>query len=99
MKLNNKNCLIICILFGWSGIQHFLLKDYKKGLLYLLTFGLFYIGWIYDIYLAYNWQIKNINSFNNIKNSNTMDYNGKFKVVNGYYNKKGKYIKSYRRTK
>ena len=49
-KINNKtNSLILCICGGFLGLHHFYNKQYRKGLLYLFTFGLFYIGWIIDI--------------------------------------------------
>lgn len=41
--------LILCIFGGWFGLHHFYNKQIGKGLLYLFTFGLFYVGWIMDI--------------------------------------------------
>ncbi len=43
--------LIVCILFGWLGVHRFLVGKIVSGLLYLLTFGLFGIGWILDAIL------------------------------------------------
>lgn len=40
--------LILCILFGWVGAHRFYTKKYKSATLYLLTLGLFTIGWVYD---------------------------------------------------
>lgn len=34
---------------GWLGIHRFIKKDYKMGLVYLFTFGIFGIGWIIDV--------------------------------------------------
>lgn len=42
--------LILCIFFGYFGIHYFYLGKVGKGLLYLFTVGLFFIGWIYDIF-------------------------------------------------
>lgn len=44
---------IICFLLGWLGIHKFRERKIGMGILYLLTFGLFGIGWIVDsvIYL------------------------------------------------
>lgn len=49
-KIKDKNTsLILCILGGWCGLHHFYNKQIGKGILYLFTFGLFYVGWIMDI--------------------------------------------------
>lgn len=45
--------LILTILFGYLGTYRFSKKQNKLGFVYLFTCGLFGIGWIYDIYLAY----------------------------------------------
>ena len=42
--------LILTIVFGWLGIHKFYNKQYGLGVLYLFTWGLFGIGWIFDIY-------------------------------------------------
>lgn len=57
MNNNNNNNnekikqLLICIFGGWFGLHHFINKKYAMGVLYLLTFGIFCIGWIVDIIL------------------------------------------------
>jgi CRISPR/Cas system CSM-associated protein Csm3 (group 7 of RAMP superfamily) len=43
--------LILCILLGLIGIHRFYLGYTGLGILYLLTFGLFGIGWIIDLVL------------------------------------------------
>ncbi len=45
--------LLITILGGWLGIHYFYKGKYKKGVLYLFTFGLLCIGWWYDIYKCF----------------------------------------------
>ena len=50
MEKENNSELIITILFGLLGIHKFMEKEIEWGVAYLLTFGLFGIGWIYDIY-------------------------------------------------
>lgn len=40
---------IITLLLGLFGVHKFIQKDYKMGLIYLLTGGLFGIGWIVDV--------------------------------------------------
>ena len=50
MEKENNSELIITILFGWLGVHKFMEKKTGWGVAYLLTFGLFGIGWIYDIY-------------------------------------------------
>ncbi len=44
---------ILTILFGYLGTYRFSKKQYGLGLLYLFTYGLFGIGWLYDICLSY----------------------------------------------
>lgn len=41
--------LFITIFLGWAGVHKFIKKQTGMGILYLLTFGLFGIGWIIDI--------------------------------------------------
>lgn len=43
--------LLLCIFGGFLGLHHFYNKKIGKGILYLFTLGLFYIGWCHDIYL------------------------------------------------
>ena len=45
--------LFISIL-GWTGIQKFAQKKYLLGTLFLLSLGLFFVGWIFDVCKAYN---------------------------------------------
>lgn len=42
--------LIVTIFGGWFGLNRFINKEYGIGFLYFFTFGLFGIGWIFDIY-------------------------------------------------
>ena len=44
--------LLIAIFLGPFGGYRFYKKQYVLGVIYLLTFGLFGIGWIVDIFLA-----------------------------------------------
>lgn len=49
-KISDRNTsLVLCIFGGWFGLHHFYNKQIGKGLLYLFTLGLFYVGWIMDI--------------------------------------------------
>lgn len=41
--------LILCILLGYLGAHHFYTGKTGMGIVYLLTVGLFGIGWIFDI--------------------------------------------------
>lgn len=45
---------IICLFGGWCGLHCFVKGNWKKGILYLFTFGLFGIGWIVDVISIYN---------------------------------------------
>ena len=43
---------LITIFLGWAGVHKFMKKKTGMGVLYLLTFGLFGIGWVMDIIIA-----------------------------------------------
>lgn len=43
--------LVLCLLFGGFGVHHFYVGRIGKGILYLLTFGLFGIGYLIDLIL------------------------------------------------
>ena len=44
-----KTELVLCVLGGWLGLHQFYRRKPIMGIIYLLTFGLFGIGWIVDI--------------------------------------------------
>ena len=46
----SKEMMIATIFLGWLGVQRYTSGQIGLGILYTLTFGLFGIGWIYDIY-------------------------------------------------
>lgn len=41
---------VFAVFGGWLGVERFYVGDYLKGIIYLLTGGLFCFGWIYDIF-------------------------------------------------
>lgn len=43
--------LILCLFLGIFGIHHFYAGRIGKGILFLLTAGVFGVGWIVDIFL------------------------------------------------
>ena len=45
---------VLCLFFGYFGAHQFYVGNYRKGLLYLFTVGLFYCGWIADIFRIAN---------------------------------------------
>ena len=47
--INKKTALILCIFLGWLGAHKFYEGKTGMGILYVLTMGLFGIGWIIDI--------------------------------------------------
>jgi restriction system protein len=49
--MNKKALLLLCVFLGYFGVHKFAEKKYGMGLLYLFTAGIFYVGWIRDIYL------------------------------------------------
>ena len=50
-KRSKTVALLLCLILGIFGAHHFYCGRFVKGILYLLTFGLFCIGWIYDIFM------------------------------------------------
>lgn len=42
--------IFICLFFGWMGGHRFYVGKTKSGLLYLFTFGVFTLGWIFDTF-------------------------------------------------
>lgn len=38
---------------GWLGLHRYMFGEIKMGLLYTCTFGIFCIGWIYDIIIVF----------------------------------------------
>jgi restriction system protein len=46
---SKKVALILCVLLGMMGFHYFYVGRIGKGVLYLLTGGLFGIGWLIDI--------------------------------------------------
>ena len=42
--------VVLCLTLGWAGAHHFYLKRNTFGIIYLLSFGLFGIGWLYDLF-------------------------------------------------
>ena len=87
-ELKDKNkTLILCIFGGIIGLHHFYNKKIGKGLLYLFTCGLFYIGWIIDI-------IKIIKTKDNNENNH---YNYDADLSNNSYRRN--YLSLYTRTK
>jgi len=49
-KLNYSVAWILLTFFGMFGIHRFYMGKWPSGLLYLLTAGLFGIGWLYDFW-------------------------------------------------
>lgn len=47
--MNKTKRILIVVFLGWLGIHKFIDGNYKIGILYLFTFGLFGIGWTIDI--------------------------------------------------
>lgn len=67
--------IIITILFGIFGVHKFLDKKPILGFLYFVTFGLFFIGWIYDIYTCFYYISDKFNEIKNSISDNTNECN------------------------
>lgn len=61
VEIDATKYLIFTIFFGWLGIHRFYRKQYLVGVLYLLSFGIFGLGYLIDIVIAIYLFFKNIN--------------------------------------
>ncbi len=61
ISINAKTYMILSLSLGYLGIHRFYRRQYGIGALYLVTIGLFGIGWVIDSIISVNWflQIKN----------------------------------------
>lgn len=53
--------LILAIFGGWLGIDRFYVGKAGTGIIYFFSFGLFGIGWLYDIIKAASGTFKDVN--------------------------------------
>lgn len=51
--MKKRTQILITIFGGWFGLHKYLSGQIGMGIVYTLTFGLFYIGWIYDCVKAF----------------------------------------------
>ena len=47
---NKWKVFFLCLFFGWLGVHRYYEGKIKTGVLYTLTFGIFCIGWILDLW-------------------------------------------------
>lgn len=90
MGKNKTVTLILCILLGYLGVHRFYVGKNKSGVLYLLTGGLFGIGWIVDIILIctdkFNGTAITPSRTESNKNQNLpITYNGNIDELNSEY--------------
>jgi DNA polymerase III epsilon subunit-like protein len=52
MKKSQNVVLVLALLFGWLGAHRFYVGKIGTGMLYLFTFGLFGVGWAFDVLVA-----------------------------------------------
>ncbi|MCQ2406614.1 MAG: NINE protein [Oscillospiraceae bacterium] len=51
-RLCNKwTAFLLCLFFGWFGVHRFYEHKIFSGIIYILTFGLFGVGWLIDLIL------------------------------------------------
>ncbi len=82
--------LIIAITLGWAGGYQFYKHKTGMGILYLLTGGLFCIGWVMDILAAYK-EYKNPDSAGSVDSA---VYPSESKHSEEYYDYESKYMDS-----
>ena len=75
IMMNSTVELIITILFGWSGVHRFIRKEKETAILYILTFGLFGIGWIIDIICCIYYMTDNFHIVKDSIKENTLKCN------------------------
>ena len=46
--------IFLVSILGWTGIQKFIERKYLLGTLFLFSLGLFYVGWVLDIFKTYH---------------------------------------------
>lgn len=46
--MDRKTALILCLFLGWAGAHRFYVRKYFTGILWLVTLGLFFVGWFVD---------------------------------------------------
>jgi len=51
--VNKKTSFWLCLFLGWLGVHRFYERKTATGILYMCTFGLFCIGWIFDLWILF----------------------------------------------
>ncbi len=61
VKVNWLVCLIMSVVFGWLGVDRYIMGKIGTGILKLITFGGFGIWWLVDVILiATKYEYKNV---------------------------------------
>lgn len=102
--MENKWCeFFLCLFLGFLGIHKFYKQKYIMGILYLLTCGLFTIGWFIDIIIILKNNLSTSKSDKNIPNTEYEEYeynitNTNQKELKRIYNKDSEtvYLKAYK---
>ena len=47
--------LLFAVLFGWLGVHRYYMGFYVTGVIYTLTFGVFFVGWAIDVIRILFW--------------------------------------------
>lgn len=58
---NKQTYLLLCLFGGFIGLHHFYLGKFGRGFLYMLTAGLFGLGWVLDL-LRYSEEVDRYNT-------------------------------------
>lgn len=62
VEVNWVLCLVMSVLFGWAGVDRYLMHKVGTGIFKLVTFGGLGIWWLVDIILiATKYEYKNVN--------------------------------------
>ncbi len=61
VKVNWLVCLIMSVVFGWLGVDRYIMGKIGTGILKLITFGGFGIWWLVDVILiATKYEYRNV---------------------------------------
>jgi TM2 domain-containing membrane protein YozV len=50
---NKRESFWICLFLGWLGVHRFYERKIWTGILYMCTCGIFFIGWVFDLWLLF----------------------------------------------
>lgn len=62
-RRKKRTAFLLCLFMGWIGAHRFYVGKYGTGVLWVITFGCFYFGWIIDCISILKGTFKDRNGF------------------------------------